>query len=393
MKFSASLPDFHKMLQKALPAIPPKTTMPILEHLHLALEGDILKVIATDQEITIRINLSVEGQENGSVLVPGRRLNDIIKAQDLAGSISFSTDPETFDITLKTSSGKYQMKGLNSSEYLEIPELFKSETPDFDSSLIGSMTLGNKVSFKKEDMIFLSGKTGFAVSHDEYRPAMTGVLFQFRGNYVKAAATDSYRLVVAKIKSDESVYPAELDIIIPSRTIDLLKKIDSDTQMSIIESKGKFTHARFDLGDMVLITKVIDEKFPPYESVIPNTHNIEMTVSKEELAKAISRVSIQTSTISRFIKIEFEPDSLMITGRDEDTGTIGNEKVTCEFNGDKFEIGFNFKYLLECVDNVDVDPENKKVGMYFTEPNRPVILKSIGEDDKLFMLVMPVRVN
>ena len=395
MKFTVSLQEFHKLLQKVLPAIPPKTTMPILEHLHFSLAGDLLNVIATDQDITIKSFLPVTNGEDGEVLVPGRKLNDIIKLLDLKGNVDFNSNVENFEIKLKTSTGKYIIKGLNPVEYLNIPELFHSKKPDISNeSDKSSGEPSNIANFKREELINLATKTVFAVSGDEFRPAMTGVLFQFRDNFVCAVATDSYRLAKVISRSESGTYPLNLDIIIPARSVELLKKVDADVIMSLIQTVGKITHIRFDFGDTIFITRIIDEKFPPYESVIPGNNNLFLSINQKDIVTAIQRVSTQTSFVSKQVRMIIEPENINISGRDEESGAFGDENLSCEFNGEKLEIGFNFKYLLDAIEYIETDEESKnQIVMTFSEPTRPVLIKPKNEQLEILMLIMPVRLS
>lgn len=394
MKFSISLQEFHKLIQKVLPAIPPKTTMPILEHLHFSLSGDQLSVIATDQDITIKSVHSVGAGEDGEVLVPGRKLNEIIKLLDLAGNVEFNSNVENFEILLKTTTGKYIIKGLNPNDYLNIPELFHSKKPDLSDLGEKAGNESDIARFKKGDILKLSTKTVFAVSTDEFRPAMTGVLFQFRDSFVTAVATDSYRLAKVVTRGEAGTYPLNLDIIIPARSVELLKKVDSDVIMSLIQTVGKITHARFDFGDTVFITRIIDEKFPPYESVIPGNNNLFLSVNQKNLVTAIQRVSTQASFVSKQVRLTIEPDNINISSKDEETGAFGDENLECEFNSDKFEIGFNFKYLLDAIEFIDTDEESKnQIVMTFSEPTRPVLIKPKNEQSEILMLIMPVRLS
>ncbi len=392
MKFSVSLSEFQSALQKALPAMPPKSTLPILEHLNFNLAGDVLNVIATDQDITIMSTISVESGSDGSVLVPGRRLNEIAKALGHSGNIEFSTSEDTFEITLTTANGVYSMKGLNPEEYLDLPELFDSEKPNITESGIVQPSGGNSAFFHKSDLIRLANKTAFAVSNDEFRPAMTGVLFQFRGAYVNAVATDSYRLSRAVVRDEKAQFPEELDIILPSRSVELLKKVDSDAVMSVIETQDKITHVRFDMGNTIFITKVIDEKFPPYESVIPDNNNLVVIVDKTKLGSALKRVAIFTSVISKQIRVSISENELVMKGEDEEGGTQANETVPCDYNGIPLEIGFNYHYLEDALQNIDSNSlDENKVYLTFSEPTKPVLVKPDFEGSELLMLIMPVR--
>jgi DNA polymerase III subunit beta len=394
MKFTASLSDFHKVLQKTLPAIPPKSTIPVLEHLHFSLEKNILSVIATDQDITIMTSIEVTGLEDGKILVPGRRLNDILKAQEGKKDFEFAAVQDTFEIQLKIERGKYLMKGLNPEEYLNIPELFDQQKPEFDAAEVVDTENRINAEFTKADLMKLASKTAFAVSTDEFRPAMTGVLFQFRGTYVNAVATDSYRLAYVVVRSEENNYPSELDIIIPARSVDLLKKLDEDVKMSIIETQEKITHVRFDIGNTVFITRIINERFPPYESVIPKDNNLIVLVDQRQLLGAIRRVAIQTSIISKQIKMTLDNDTMTISGRDEEYGTEGDESIECTYSGELIDIGFNYKYLEEALQNIEVDSKTDyQVQLTFSEATRPSLVRPKNESDEMLMLIMPVRLS
>ena len=275
MNFTVNLNEFQEAVNKTLPAIPPKSTLPVLEHLKFELNDNLLEIISTDQEITIKTQLNVENSTPGKILVPGRKLNDILKALGKTEKITFNSNTENFEIDLITDFGAYKMKGLNNDEYIELPELFESNVDISDSSVVDNALL------PKDDVIRLADKTAFAVSSDDFRPAMTGVLFQFRGQFINAVSTDSYRLVKSTYNSEEINLPNELDIIIPSRTMDILKKADDEVHFSFIKNNDKVTHIKFKVGSTIYISRIIDEKFPPYESVIPQSNNIFLKVNKK----------------------------------------------------------------------------------------------------------------
>jgi DNA polymerase-3 subunit beta len=397
MRFTSSISEFQKAITKVMPAIPPKSTLPILEHLNFRLFGNILEIIATDQELTILSSLNVVGLEEGAVLVPARKLGEMIKALSTAtkGDIEFIAGSE-FDIQIRTNfgnkkSGSYKMKGLDPEHYLYLPELFESQKPNPEEIVPGET---NKVAlFDKTDMINIAVKTAFAVSTDDYRPAMTGVLFQFRETFMNSVATDSFRLVKVTVNNEYSSYPTNLDIILPVKAIDQLTKIDDDVIFSVIENNGKITHARFDIANMVIITRILDEKFPPYEAVIPQSNDVGALVDRNEFLSAVKRIGIFSSPISKLVKLKLTSDSsLLISAEDEDTGTSANETISADYQGEDFEIGFNFKFLEESISHISVeDGEFLKISL--SEPSRPALLFGANQEQKLLMLLMPLRVS
>lgn len=396
MKFKVPIGEFQKRLSKVLPAIPPKATLPVLEHLNFKLEGGNLKIIATDQDITIMSNMEVESGEEGSVLVPGRKLDAIIKALGTTGEFEFESSTDTFEIKLVTPRGSYTMKGLNPNEYLDLPELFESKKPDIkDDAPDGTIDTSVPTAvFSKDEIVLLSDKTYFAVSSDEFRPAMTGVLFQFRETFVNAVSTDSYRLVKATVHADGAKYPQDFDVIIPSKAVELLRRSDNEVIMSFIETVGHISHARFDIGETIYITRVIQEKFPPYESVIPEGNPLRLEVNQEEITSAIRRVAIFTSAKSKQIQLSLSSGKLTIIGQDEETGNHAREEIPAEYEGDDLLIAFNHKYLDDSINNIDSKiTEDNMVVMSFSEPSRPALVSPKAEKDELLMLIMPVRLS
>ncbi|MCX6147973.1 MAG: DNA polymerase III subunit beta [Candidatus Kapabacteria bacterium] len=391
MKFAISLQELQKTLIKILPAIPPKATLPVLEHIHLTLEGNNLFFAATNQDIFVKSELSVEGIEDGSVLVPARKLNEVVKALGLKGNIDFEVNLE-FDITIRTSMGKYSMKGISIDEYVDLPELFEIPKPDIEL-IQNSESNENSAFISKETISEIGNKTFFAVSDDDYRPAMTGVLFQFRGDKIIAVSTDSFRLVKIVKNYEKANLPQMMDVIIPAQTIDLLRKSDTDIVMTTITNmNNKVTHIRFDIGTTVIVSRVIDEKFPPYDSVIPKENTKIVITDKSMLLDAIKRVSLFVNQISKQLVIKINESTLEVFGQDQDTGYAGSEIIGCDYVGDSFQSGFNYSFLIEALNHLDTSDEGK-VFLTFSEPTRPALLMADPVGENQLMLIMPVRIS
>ncbi len=386
MKFTANLLDFSKLLQKVVPAIPPKSTLPVLEHLKFELQNNILTVVATDQDISIMSSIEVQDGENGGILVPARKLNDIVKALDASSSFTFSSNEENFDIHIVTANGNYTIKGLNPDEYIQIPELFESEKPDFSNNKFS-------VDFSEGVLQRLANKTAFAVSTDEYRPSMNGALFQFRNNYTYAVATDSFRLVRAKSEDESYVFEEEFDVLIPLRMLEFLRKISTEVKMSMILGLDKITHVRIDYDNTVIVSRVIDEKFPPYESVIPQNINAVVTLDSKIFLSALKRVSLFASNFSKLVRMRFENNEVTMSAEEEATGNYAEEKIPCQYSGDKIEVGFNWKNLEEVVANIDnQETDNNLIELQFLEPIKPVLIMPKRENPLLLSLIMPIRI-
>jgi DNA polymerase-3 subunit beta len=166
-----------------------------------------------------------------------------------------------------------------------------------------------------------------------------------------------------------------------------------DVVMSVIESNGKVTHLRFDYGNTVFITRIINEKFPPYESVIPDNNPFFAIINKNEVLEAIKRVSIFTSNVTKQVKFKLENNIMTISGEDEESGNQAVEQINCDYQGDDLQIGFNFKYLEDALNNIDEEEtEDNLVKISFSEPSKPALISPTSEDENLLMLIMPVRI-
>ncbi len=375
MKFSVSLSEFQQLLQTVIQAVPPKSTLPVLENFHFRLNEGTLRATATDQELTVISDIHVEaGDDGGEILVPARKLFEIVKALGNTGMLTFSADSASYKITLRTDYGEYTMFGMSAREFPDIP--------DFAN--------GVAARFSREDMMKIAQKTAFAVSRDEYRPAMTGVLFQFNGDTLNAVSTDSYRLVrVILHNGDTTSLPDHSHtVIVPSRAVDLLKKVDSDVDMLMSE-----THAKFVMRNSTVITRLIDERFPAYENVIPSNNDKIVKFISGDVLSSVKRVALFSSSISRQVQFMLEPNRWTIVGEDLETGNKAVETVPCEYSHEAIDIGFNYRYIEEALNHL-ADGSNAEAMMSFSTSTRPALIKPLKdgvEREDVLMLIMPVR--
>lgn len=375
MKFTTALPEFQKHLQTAIQAVPPKSTLPVLENFHFVLSGNQLQITSTDQELTIISLLEVDGAEDGAILAPARKLFDIVKALGNAGRITISCDKKNYKITLKTDFGEYTLHGLDANEFPSVPEF----------------STGTTIRLTAEEAMNIARVGSFAASKDEYRPAMTGMLLQCETNRINAVTTDGFRLVRVVVRSSNGTPIADqkMDVIIPVRAIDLLKKVDGD--LTILVSP---THAKFVTPGSTVITRIIDEKFPPYESVIPLDNDKTARFTLSELASSVKRVSLFANTNTKQLRFVLEGNKLMSVAEDVESGNKGQEEISCDFGGARFEIGFNYRYIEEAMSHLLSDVGASSAVMTFSTPNKAVLIKPIRDEqeaDDVLMLVMPVR--
>ena len=370
MKFSVRSADLQKALSKTVSVVPSRSTLPILENLLFEVHSNKLKITATDLEISVSVELDVQSSQNGTIAIPAKRIFDTVKALSDT-QINFTIDVESNKIKMKTDNGEYTLTGESSDEFPKIPE-FKGEA---------------EVLFEVAHLQKLVGTTLFAVSSDELRPAMMGVLLQLTKNEVRAVATDGHRLV-RMTNSNINGGKITKDIIIPAKALSLFDKVATGNEIKISISS---THVVFKFENTSLISRLIEEKYPNYETVIPLDNENSLIVNKHEMLQSVRRVSLYSNSTTHQIRLSISKDQLQMTAEDIDFGSDAKEKISCDYNGEELEIGFNSAYVVDVLTHMETD----EVEFKLSSPNRAAILspRVPKEGENLLMLIMPVRLN
>lgn len=368
MKFSVSSGDLVQSLSAVVGAVPTKATMPILETVLFEIEDGKLKLCATDLEVSIVEHVAVDIQSEGAVAVPARRLLDTLRQlPDIP--VMFEVDDKG-NVKFKTDKGNYKLAGEKAADFPAIP----------------SLDGGQVIKTTTESLLRAIQKTSFAVSNDDLRPAMMGVFFQIGAEESKIVATDGHRLV--RLIKRDLVAQSPASFIVPQKALNLVTKAldGSDCDLTISSE-----HVRFRSGNTMVITRLINETYPNYESVIPRENDKEMKVNRDQMLATVRRVSIFSSSTTRQIRLQMKPDELVIAAEDIDLSSEAKESIACEYSDPEMEIGFNARYLSDVLGNID-DPE---VLFEFSTPNRAGIVRPAvqDEDEDMLMLVMPVMLN
>ena len=370
MKFSANSTELQRALGKLAGVIPSKSTMPILENVLFSLSGDTLTLTATDLAISLTVSVSVKGLEDGTIAVPAKRLMDTVRSLPDT-SAAFTIDTTTNKIRITTDNGEYGLTGESAKEFPVVPSL----------KGISEITIGVDLLRK------IIHRTVFAVSTDELRPAMMGVLLQAKASDLRAVATDGHRLVRLSVKTPQAAN-LKKDLIVPAKAlVSLLKSVEEGECTIVIDE----AHIRFAFAGSVLVSRLIDETYPNYESVIPADNDKTLTVKRDETISSIRRVALYASATTHQVRFDIEKSSLRVSAQDVDFGGEAKETIACSYSGDGLEIGFNANYLLDILTHLD----SEEVVFHFSSPTRAgVIAPSAGpKDEEVIMLVMPVRLS
>lgn len=368
MEFRVNTTELLKALNKVNGVVPTKTALPILENILFDLQDNLLTLSGTDLEISMTTTLTVTGRISGKVAVPAKRLIDTLKSLPET-TILFEVN-DSNQITFTTDKGTYKLSGEKGAEYPSIPNLKSAYKFEIESNQLSRMI----------------SHTLFAVSTDELRPAMTGVLFQLRNDEFKTVATDGHRLVAFSYKGFSS--KEDKNFIVPAKALGILTKTLSEGSIPV-SIDDKFIS--FELSETTLISRLINESYPNYVAVIPVDNSSKLSASTAELKSAVKRVSLFSNSTTHQIRFSMTENPLEISAEDFDQGRSASEKVTSTFDGSNIEIGFNANYIQDILDHIDTE----EVNMELSTPTRAsIVLPSVQEDkEDLLMLVMPVRLN
>ena len=371
MKFIVSSSQLLKQLQVLGGVINSNNTLPILDNFLFALSENQLKVSASDLETTMSSVVDVESDSSASIAVSARLLLDTLK--------TFPDQPLTFktegDNTIEISSdqGKYDMAYFSGDEFPKAVSL-----PSPSKTVVPANILGTAIS-----------KTIFAAGNDDLRPVMSGVFFQFSSQSLTFVATDAHKLV--KYTRTDVTADQTAEFIMPKKPLNLLKGIlgGSDSEVTIEYNDA---NAKFTFDSVVLVCRLIDGKYPNYKAVIPKENPNKLTVDRASFLNSVRRVSIFSSKTTHQIRLKMAGTELNISAEDLDFSNKADERLSCDYQGDDMQIGFNSRFLSEMLNNLS----SNDVLIEMSLPNRAGILTPIDgtdEGEKVTMLVMPVMLN
>ena len=219
---------------------------------------------------------------------------------------------------------------------------------------------------------------------------MTGVFFKLSSNSCIFVSTDGHRLV-KYIRSDIKGDEVDHDMILPRKSLNLLKSILPTDKPSDIKLEFNASNAFFSFENVKMVCRLIDERYPDYDNVIPNDNSNDITLDRSEILSSLKRISIYANKTTNQVRFKVSGSEILISAEDLDFSNEANERISFEHEGDDIEIGFNAKFLIEMLSNLD----SNKVTFKLSEPNKAglIIPNEIGDDEEITMLVMPVMLN
>ncbi|MCL6257889.1 DNA polymerase III subunit beta [Aquiflexum sp. TKW24L] len=371
MKFIVSSNALLKQLSAINGVVTTNPVVPILENFLFEIKGGKLTITASDLQTSMITEIDVEAREDGNIAVPAKILIETLKNLP-EQPVTFSIDQDTYSIEISSDNGRYKLAGENATDFPKIPTVTNPTTVDMSTEILSS-AISNTI---------------FATSNDELRPAMTGVYINLSSTNTTFVATDGHRLVRYRRVDVASADGAS--IIIPRKALNLLKStLPSDNVPVAVEFNN--SNAYFKFNSIKMICRLIDERFPDYENVIPVDNPNHMTIDRLEFLGSLRRIAIYANKTTHQVRLKLTGSELQISAEDLDFSNEANERLSCDHDGEDIEIGFNAKFLVEMLNNLS----SKEVTLKFSAPNRAglIVPSDKSDNEDILMLVMPVMLN
>lgn len=373
MKFIVSSTSLFSHLQAISRVINSKNSLPILDCFLLELHDGTLSMTASDNETTLSTSIEVnEFDGDGRFAVSSRTLLEALK-EIPEQPLSFAINPENLEITVQYQNGKYSLMGQNADEYPK------------------PQALGNNaVQLTIPANVLLDGvnRCIFATADDELRPVMNGIYFDITSEDITLVASDGHKLV--RNKTYEAHGSEKAAFILPKKPANLLKNLltkeQGDVQIGFDDR-----NATFILENYQMVCRLIEGRYPNYNSVIPQNNPHKAVIDRSSLISALRRVSVFSSQASSLIKLNLSTNQMKISAQDIDFSTSAEETLMCQYEGNDMSIGFKSSFLIDILNNIP----STNVIIELADPSRAgvIVPEEQSENEDLLMLLMPMMLN
>ncbi|HMV00528.1 MAG TPA: DNA polymerase III subunit beta [Rhodocyclaceae bacterium] len=354
-------------LQSVSGIVERRHTLPILSNVLLEKRGDRLTLLATDIEIQITTSTDGAGGEgDGAITVGARKLQDILRS--LSDNVDVSLLLEDKRLQVRAGKSRFSLQTLPADDF---PRMTIAEGDTKQIQL-------TQKAFRQ-----LLAKTQYAMAAQDVRYYLNGLLLLTEGRELRAVATDGHRLAYASV-AIETELPRQ-EMILPRKTVLELNRLLADTDESLTITLAP-NQVRFTFGSVVLVSKLIDGKFPDYERVVPQTLKNHMTASRQLLLQAMNRAAILTNEKFRGVRVVLAEGSLKLIAANAEQEEA-QEEIEVQYSGDPLDVGFNVGYLLDVLNNV----QNDEVVWSFNDANSSALVTVPG-NDRFKYVVMPMRI-
>ncbi len=377
MRAVCNTDTFGKKLSLVTRGVSARSTIQLLGGILLEASGEVVRLSATDMEISVQTSSPAEVEEEGRVVIPARIFNDIVRSLP-AELERFSLEHEGSEGTVRLVAGEneYRIRAYGADDFPQLPGFEAQEAFEMRGGLL----------------VETVEKVARSYSRDETRPVLTGILISFEDSRVRMVTTDSYRLSIKETELATTAFEGSRDAIIPARAMQEVARIFGSEGEEEVEVALSENQALFRVGDVLFGTRLIDGNFPEYKRLLPTSFEREISVNREDLIGTLRRVNLfaQRQTPPVPVSLSFSEGSVEVIVRNGEIGEA-HERLPAT-SEDEFLISFNPSYLLDGVSAIDTE----KVVFKLNEPLKPGLIVpgadggSEEEPDFLY-LIMPMR--
>ena len=384
MEIVCSQNELNNAIQLVNKAVASRPTHPILANILLTADQGTNKISLTGFDLNLGIQTSFDAtvKNSGAITIPSKLLAEIINKLPFETNVSLLVDEDSDNISIKSDTGSFNLKGMPSDDYPNLPFVESGTSLNIDpSSFLKALKL-----------------TIFATSNDDSKQLLTGVNFTFKKKYLESASTDGHRLAVVLIGNTDNLEdhdnssPNEenLSVTIPARSLREIEKLVSlrsnENAIKLFYDKGQVV---FISSDQIITTRTLEGIYPNYSQLIPDTFSIIISFNKKKLTDALERIAVLADQQSSVVKIKLEEDGFAIISADAQDIGNANESLPVSYSGEKFDIAFNVRYLLEGLKVIS----SEKIVLKCNQSTTPAIIVPEDNLNSFTYLVMPVQVR
>ncbi|MGD1860998.1 MAG: DNA polymerase III subunit beta [Leptolyngbyaceae cyanobacterium] len=378
MKFACPQNELNAQLSLVSRVVPARPSRPVLSNVLIKVDekAQQITLIGFDETMGIQTSFKAAVEEPGELTLPAKLLESIV-ARLPTEDIVIQETQENAAVTITSSSGEYEVRGLSAEDYPSLPVIEDGQVAELS---IEALLEGLKGSL-------------FATSADETKQVLTGVHLLAEPETLEFAATDGHRLAVVKT-SDESAsqdeQDAKMDVTVPAKALrDLERMLQTYTSSEPIILKFDRTQVVFELGDRILTTRLLEGQYPNYRQLIPKQFERQITIDRKLFNDALERIAVLADQKNNIVKLSLDPDqqSVAISVEAQEVGS-GREVVAAQVTGDALDIAFNVRYLLDGLKALGTN----EVQLQCNTATSPSIFIPLGELQMTY-LVMPVQIR
>jgi DNA polymerase-3 subunit beta len=376
--------ELNSAIQLVSKAVASRPTHPILANILLTADQGTNKISLTGFDLNLGIQTSFDGtvKNSGAITLPSKLISEIVNKLPNESPVSLELDNDSDNILIKSERGSFNLKGIPSDDYPNLPFVESGTSLNIDPS-----------SFLKA-----LKSTIFASSNDDSKQLLTGVNFTFKHNYLESASTDGHRLAVALIGNEENIkskdnldsIEGDLSVTIPTRSLREIEKLltlrSSENSIKLFYDKGQMV---FISANQIITTRTLEGNYPNYSQLIPDTFSKVFNFNTKKLIEALERIAILADQQSSVVKIKLDNTDLASISADAQDIGNANESIPVSYSGDDFDIAFNVRYLLEGLKVIPCENVLLKCNL----PTTPAVFVPEDNLNSFTYLVMPVQVR